>query len=64
MNTLVLADAYKGYTEAELKTRCRELVRMSMGKDVLIAMLVKYGFEHLSEADQAEVNRICSIWDD
>jgi hypothetical protein len=63
MNTFTI-DAYKGYSEAELKRRCRELCRVNMHKDIIIAVLAKHGFDNLNDADKEEVKRICSQWDD
>lgn len=57
-------DAYKGWTEDALKRRCRELVRLSMHKDVIIAVLAKYGYDELSTVDQKEVDQITSQWED
>ena len=57
-------DAYKDWSVDKLKKRCRELCRVSMHKDVLIAVLWKYGIDELSPADRMEVDRICSQWED
>lgn len=63
MSTFTL-DAYKGWTEDALKRRCRELVRVTMHKDVIIAVLAKYGPEALTAEDSKEVERIASRWED
>lgn len=57
-------DAYKGWSEEALKRRCRELVRIAMRKDIIIAVLAKWGHHELSADDQTEVERICSQWED
>ena len=57
-------DAYKGWTEDALRRRCRELVRVTMHRDIVIAVLAKYGPEALSIEDTKLVERICSAWED
>lgn len=57
-------DAYKGWTDEALKRRCMELVRIAMRKDIIIAVMAKWGPEALSVEDQKEVERISSQWED
>lgn len=57
-------DAYKGWPEAKLKARCRQLVRIAMRKDIIIAVLATEGIDGLTAEDRKEVERICSQWDD
>lgn len=57
-------DIYKGWSEDALKRRCLHFVRSIARKDVIIAVLARYGVDELSADDRKEVERICAQWDD
>lgn len=63
MSTFTI-DAYKGWTEEQLKRRCLELVRAVAHKDVIIAVLAKGSMNDLHEVDREEVSRILASWED
>jgi hypothetical protein len=58
-------EAYKGWTEAQLKRRCRELVSACTGKDMLICALVDFGgIDKLPRFHQDQVKRIWNAYCD
>ncbi|MCW2228058.1 hypothetical protein [Bradyrhizobium elkanii] len=63
-NAFVL-DAYKGWTEAQLKRRCCELVSLAIKKDLLICAMVDFGgVDGLPSYQRDEVKRIWSTYCD
>jgi hypothetical protein len=66
MSTVAI-NAYAGWTEAQLRERCRELVRIASHKDILIAKLslaIPGGVDSLPVSIREEVRRIRDQWDD
>ena len=59
----MLLDAYKGWSIDQLKKRCRELCRVSMRRDMIIAVLATEGIDGLNLEDQETVKRILSQYD-
>ena len=59
----MLFDTYRGWDTNDLKKRCRELCRISMRKDMIIAVLATEGVDGLSLEDQKTVTRILSQYD-
>lgn len=58
-------DAYKGFTEPQLKQRCRELVREVVAKDHLICELVECGsVDKMPKVFADDVRRIVSVYHD
>ena len=56
-------DAYKGWTEDQLRKRCVELVRANVGKDMLICVLRQHdNFDDVPQFYKDQIDRIVATY--